>query len=68
MPFGWSRPHHQTNANQSQFPGNLNLLGCTKGAPLDKSGGKGQLEIRSESGNRTYVITARRMISGLVLK
>jgi hypothetical protein len=24
----------QTNSNQSQFPGNLNLLGCTEDTPL----------------------------------
>jgi hypothetical protein len=44
MPFGWSRPHHQTNVNQSQLS-NLNLLGCTNGTPLDQSSGTVQLEI-----------------------
>jgi hypothetical protein len=34
----------QTNANQSQFSGNLDLLGCTETAPLTKSGGAVQLE------------------------
>jgi hypothetical protein len=29
----------QTNANQSQFPGNLDLLGCAETAPLGQSGG-----------------------------
>ena len=35
----------QTNANQYQFPANLNLLGCTDGTPLDQSSGTVQLEI-----------------------
>jgi hypothetical protein len=45
MPFGWSRPHHQTNANQSLFSSDLNILGCAKAAPLGKSSGTVQLEI-----------------------
>jgi hypothetical protein len=37
----------QTNAHQSHFCSNLNLLGCAEAAPLGKSGGAVQLEIRS---------------------
>jgi hypothetical protein len=35
----------QTNANQSLFSIDLNLLGCAEAAPLGKSGGAVQLEI-----------------------
>ena len=35
----------QTNANQSLFPSNLNLLGCAEAAPLGKSSGAVELEI-----------------------
>ena len=35
----------QTNANQSQFSGNLNLVGCAETAPLGQSSGAVQLEI-----------------------
>jgi hypothetical protein len=35
----------QTNANQSLFSSNLNLLGCAETAPLGESGGAVQLEI-----------------------
>ncbi len=35
----------QTNANQSQFSSNLNLLGCAETAPLGESGGAVQFEI-----------------------
>jgi hypothetical protein len=35
----------QTNAHQSQFSSNLNLLGYAMTAPLGKSGGAVQLEI-----------------------
>jgi hypothetical protein len=37
----------QTTANQSHFSSNLNSLGRTEAAPLGKSGGTVQLEIRS---------------------
>ena len=47
MPFGWSRPHHQINSNQSQIASeSVNLCG-TKLAPLSKSGGSVELEIIS---------------------
>jgi hypothetical protein len=35
----------QTNANQSLFSSDLNILGCAKAAPLGKSSGTVQLEI-----------------------
>jgi hypothetical protein len=44
MPSGWSRPHHQTDANSSQFAGNGNLLGRQRIALLCESGGSVQLE------------------------
>jgi hypothetical protein len=45
MPLGLIMGCCQTNANQSQFLGNLHLLGCAEGAPLGQSGGTVQLEI-----------------------
>jgi hypothetical protein len=46
----FSQPQHfqwcgQTNANESLFFINLNLLGCAETAPLGKSGGTVELEI-----------------------
>ena len=35
----------QTNANQSLFFSNLNLLGCAEAAPLGQSSGTVQLEV-----------------------
>ena len=35
----------QTNANQSLFSSNLNLLGCAETAPLSQSGGAVKFEM-----------------------
>ena len=45
MPFGWSRPHHQTNANQSQFAGGCRGSGGAELTPFGKSGGAVQFEV-----------------------
>jgi hypothetical protein len=45
MPPGWSRPHHQTNANQSQFAPTRRISGCAELTPLSKRGGSVELEI-----------------------
>jgi hypothetical protein len=45
MPLGWSRPHHQTNANQFQFAPMRRISGRTELTPLVQSGGAVDLKI-----------------------
>ena len=45
MPFGWSRPHHQTNSNQSQLGQGHCCLFSAKTSPLGQSGGSVELEV-----------------------
>ena len=47
MPSGWSRPHHQSNANLSQFSSDGGPLGRKKAAQPCESGGAVVLEILS---------------------
>ena len=47
MPSGWSRPHHQTNANRSQLADDDEVSGHAQPTPLGKSGGAVSLKVVS---------------------